>query len=565
MISLVKRLASLVVVGVLASCTQLPTRTAEPPPAESGDATADLVYHSLAAEISARRGRLDDAFQHYIWLARETRDASSAEKAARIGLHLNKNGDTLYAAALWADLAPDEIGAHEVKAAVFLREGRTEEAYEALVAIVDLASKRGKRGFVEAAGVVTASENREAGRQVMARLAGTYAKDAQARYAYALVLLAFGDVNGAEREVRAALALRSDHELAWLLLSRIEVQKGSVTDGGRVLHDAVTRNPGSRMLRVAYARWSVETQQYDIAYEQFEQLLRGSPDDPDILFSLGALATDLKRWNAARKYWQRLLQLGERAAESRYFLAQVEEATGNIEGALALYASVQDGPLRVEAAVRRASIHAGRGEIAEARRILGEQRVLFPDRAVALYLIETELLIENDRPAEAAAVYDLALQAFPGNVDLLYARAMHAAAEQRLDILERDLRTILAAEPDHADALNALGYTLADQTDRYQEAFELISRALELKPENAAILDSMGWVQYRLGNLEAALEYLLRAAARDNDSEIAAHLGEVLWVTGRRDEALQVLREALDRDPESHFVRETIDRLQLSP
>ena len=565
MFTFLQRFASLVVVGLIAACAQFPTRTDVQPPADTGDTTADVVYHSLAAEVSAHRGLLDDAFRHYIWIARNTRDAAAAEKAARIGLHLNKNGDTLYAAALWAELAPADIGAHEVSAAVFLREGRTDEAYEALVAVGDLAVQQGKRGFVESAGVVTASESREAGLEVMGRLARANANNAEARYAHALVLLAFGDVSGAEREVRAALVLRSDEELAWVLLSRIEVQKGRPAVGGEVLQEAVRRNPGSRLLRVSYARWLVEARQYDKAYAQFERLLQNAPDDPDILFSLGALATDLERWGEARGYWQRLLQLGERVDEAHYFLAQVEEAAGNLDEALALYASVDDGPLRVEAAVRRAEILAARGDIDAARRLLGEQRVLFPDRAIALYLIEAQILIENDRPAEAASVYDVALTAFPGNIDLLYARAMHAASEQRLEVLERDLRSILAADPDHADALNALGYTLADQTNRYEEAFELISRALELKPENAAVLDSMGWVQYRLGNLEAALNYLRRAAARDDDSEIAAHLGEVLWVTGRRDEAIQVFRDALDRDPESLHLRETLDRLRLSP
>jgi tetratricopeptide (TPR) repeat protein len=216
----------------------------------------------------------------------------------------------------------------------------------------------------------------------------------------------------------------------------------------------------------------------------------------------------------------------------------------------------------MEAAVRVAEILAQRGEMEEARRVLAEQRVLFAEHAVPLYIIEAEMLREQGYPAEGARVYDTALGAFPGDPELLYGRAMLAAAQGRLDVLERDLRTILDEDPDHADALNALGYTLADQTDRYQEAFELISRALKLKPESAAILDSMGWVQYRLGNLEAAIAYLQRAVEKDGNDEISAHLGEVLWVTGRRDEALKVWRDALELEPGSAIVRDTMQRLR---
>lgn len=557
-----KRLVPLALAAVLAACAQAPTRTTATPAPDSGDYAADVVYHALAGDIAAHRGQLDDAFSHFVWLARKTHDVDAAEKAARIGLHLGKNGETLDAAALWASLAPSDPGALEVKAALYLREGLADEAFEALNAIVELAGSDGREGFLDAAGVVTGSENPELGRELMARLVSEYRGVAEARYAHALVLSAYGLFSEAAEEARAAVTLKPGNELAWLLLSRIRLQQDRVEASGAVLEEAVQRNPGSRVLRVAYARWLVERNLNEQALREFQRLLRDSPNDPDVLFSVGALATELERWDDASRYWKRFLTLGERKDEARYFLAGVEYARGNPEGALALYEQVRDGPLVMEAAVRSAEIYAERGDMASARRLFVEQRVLHPERAATLYLMEAELLRDQERNAEATQVYDNAVEAFPGDADLLYARAMHAASMDRLDMLERDLRAILASEPDHADALNALGYTLADQTDRYEEALALISRALELKPENAAILDSMGWVHYRLGNLEAALAYLRRAAAKDFDSEIAAHLGEVLWVTGNQAEAMRVWQDALERDAGSSLVREAMQRLQ---
>jgi len=557
-----KRVLLAVFAGFLASCAQLPQRDVVPPPENSGDRTADVVYHALAADIAARRGLLDDAFSHYAWLARETRDAAAAEKAARIGLHLHKNGDTLNAARLWAEVAPDDLGALEVKATLHLREGNADEAYSALADLVRTADAQGKRGYVEAAGVLAAADNQDLGNELMARLVSQDPANADARYAYALVLLAYDNPARAESEAAEALRLQPGAELTWLLLSRIKHEQGREEASGNALAQGVRKNPGSRLLRVAYARWLVEAGRYEQAYVQFQALSKDMPDDPDVLFSLGALATDLEKWQDARRYWKKLLAQGERVDEAHYFLAKVEEAAGNQEGALVLYRNVQGGPLRMEAAVRVAEILAERGELEEARRVLAEQRVLFPEHAVSLYIIEAELLRELGNPTEGARVYDIALGAFPDDPELLYGRAMLAAAQGRLDVLERDLRTILEKDPNHADALNALGYTLADQTDRYQEAFELISRALELKPESAAILDSMGWVQYRLGNLEMAIAYLKRAVAKDGNDEISAHLGEVLWVTGRREEALKVWQKALEVQPDSAYVRDTMQRLQ---
>jgi len=560
--ALAKRiLTALLCALLLASCAQLTPRD-DPPPDSTGDPAADRVYHSLAADIAARRGLLEEAFGHYVWLARDTRDVIAAEKAARIGLHLGKNGETLQAAELWSTLAPEDPGAFEVRAILLVREGRADEAYETLKTLIALTDAEGKRGYVEAAGVLAAVEERALGESLMRRLVSDRPGYAEAHYAYALVLLAYQDLVRAEAQVGRALALRPENELAWLLLSRIRQGRGLEEAAGAALGKGVASNPGSRLLRIAYARWLVEARRYDKAYDQFRQLEQKSPNDPDLLFSLGALATDLEKWDAAKRYWKRLLALGERVDEARYFLAKAEEAAGNLAGALVLYRGVQRGLLRMEAAVRVAELLAARGETKEARRVLAQQRVLFAEHAPSLYMLEAEMLREQGDPDEAERVYDIALGAYPGDPELLYGRAMLAASRGRIDALERDLRAILEADPDHADALNALGYTLADQTQRYHEAFELISRALELKPESAAILDSMGWVQYRLGNLETALAYLRRAVAKDSDHEILAHLGEVLWVMGQRQEAREVWQRALEQDPDSTYVLDTMRRLQ---
>ena len=153
-----------------------------------------------------------------------------------------------------------------------------------------------------------------------------------------------------------------------------------------------------------------------------------------------------------------------------------------------------------------------------------------------------------------------ALGIVPGNIDLLYARALVSEKLGRIDLLEADIRTILRTEPDNAHALNALGFTLADQTDRYEEAYDLLKRAIEIMPDDAAIIDSWGWVHYRLGEYEKAISLLRKALSRFDDAEISAHLGEVLWVSGRRDEAREVWSKALEKSPDDPVLQRVMQR-----
>ncbi len=222
------------------------------------------------------------------------------------------------------------------------------------------------------------------------------------------------------------------------------------------------------------------------------------------------------------------------------------------------------GENATNARVRIAGIYAERGEVEQAREILQQLRDQYPEGAATLYLIEGELLREQDLTQQAVDVYTDGLLAKPDDPDLLYARAMLAVAMDRVDLLEQDLRRILTADPDHVDALNALGYTLADRTERFDEAQSLIERALQLRPDEPAILDSMGWLLFRKGDAQSAEPYLRQALEGVFDAEIAAHLGEVLWMLDKKDEARQIWNRALAEDPKHEYLLRTIGRHRIT-
>jgi tetratricopeptide (TPR) repeat protein len=267
----------------------------------------------------------------------------------------------------------------------------------------------------------------------------------------------------------------------------------------------------------------------------------------------------LKDIDAARDYFVQLRETGERQGDAAYYLGEVEELSENPDTAVSWFRKVE-GEHALDAQVRIAQIRASQGEVGRAREILQQLRDQWPEDAATFYLIEAATLADRGLLQEAIGVYDEALKAFPGDTDILYARGLHALSMNRLDIMESDLKAIIAKEPENADALNALGYSLADQTERLTEALSYIERAFALKPDDPAVLDSMGWVQFRLGKPQEALEHLRKALASMPDGEIAAHLGEVLWTMGRHEEAWSTWEDALARDPDHEYLLRVIGR-----
>jgi tetratricopeptide (TPR) repeat protein len=522
----------------------------------------DIVYSYLVGEIGAQRGDLATAYAHYLHAAIIAHDAHAAERATRIALFRGDLTDALRATRRWVELAPNDITARQTAMVLFLREGLEAEARGEAEALLRIADATDGEGFLKIASVLAKEPDREAALRLSHGLTADYPEEAAAWFAHALVETAANNAAEAEANAREALRLQPDWSRPRVLLAQLLTSQGRADEALDLLAEGVRRYPDDRVVRKTYARLLIDIEDYDEAMTQFERLRAQGPQDEDVLFAIGMLGIQAERWAEARSALQELRGLGARYEEATYYLGQVEEQDGQTETAMGLYKAVRKGPLKSDAALRLADLKAEAGAMAEARAILQEVRVLDSDRAVDAYLTEARLLQEQGARDEALAVYETALSSHPDDADLLYSRALYAAELKRVDWVERDLGRVLKTDPDNADALNALGYTLTELTQRYDEAYDYIRKAYELKPDNAAILDSMGWVYYRLGNNDEALRYLTQALDRAFDPEIAAHLGEVLWVTGDRAKAQRIWREALRESPDHPVLRATVERFQ---
>lgn len=541
-----------------------PEAAAAPPPeAGKGGLDSDLVYAVLVAELAARSGDLATAFTHYLQAAERARDAKLAELAVRAAVTAGDDAAMERGVTLWLALAPESVGAHQVAALLRIKAGDREGVLTHLSRVVQIAGADAAAGYNHAVGILSRMEDKRQRVDLMRALVDLDADNPEAHQALAAVAASAGDTGVAEAAARRALELRPDWSKPQMFLVRLMLSQGKREEARGLLEGYVAARPEDQALRLLYGQFLIEEKEFSNARREFEHLLGNQPKEPDVLFAAAILSLQLDDVDAARIYFTRLYQTGERRDEATFYLGQVEERAGHPAAAVDWYVKAS-GSSRTEAQVRIAVIRAKQGDVARAREVIQQLRDQSPGEGETLYLVEAEILAEVGRKDEAMAAYAAALEAYPDSADVLYARALFAVKLDQIDLAEADLRRVIAADPNHADALNALGYTLADRTDRYQEALALIEKAYALKPDEPAILDSMGWVHYRLGNPELALDYLRRALDALSDGEIAAHLGEVLWALGRRDEAWKVWESALKDHPEHEYLLEVVGRHRVT-
>lgn len=521
---------------------------------------AELLYDVLVGEFAGYRGRLKLAVKYYLKAADESKDPAVAQRAAQIALYGRNEAGALAATRRWAEISPASVDAHRTLAVLYLRHGELKRSADQLEILVNLTKGDPGHGFYLISQLFAREQDQKAALTTMAMLVDRHAQDPYAQYAYGTLALHAEQPEVALTAVDRAIADKPGWNDAILLRARILMQQGKTEAALQSMETAIKANPDSRALRISYGRLLAEARHFGKARQQFDHLLRKSPKDGELLYAMALLSIEDKQYTLAEGYLKRLVKTGKRTADAYFYLGAIDESRGKPEQAIRWYRKVRSGERRVDAHIRVAILTAKQGHLEKARRELFKMRPPNEATAVRFYIVEADMLRDAGRDQEALDVVDKALAQMPGENDLLYARAMLAEKLGHLDVLERDLRQILATDPDNTHALNALGYTLADRTHRYKEALAYIEKALAQSPNEPAILDSMGWVQYRLGNLTKARDYLQRAYKADKDSEIAAHLGEVLWVSGEHGAAREVWRKALKADPASVALKKVIKR-----
>jgi tetratricopeptide (TPR) repeat protein len=539
----------------------LPFKSGFIPPKQLSEET---IYHYLAAEISIQRQQLDLAYEHFMLAASLANDKTAAEKAARIALLQNQTDEALHATAKWIDYDPNSVQARQLGAILHLRNNDLKAAEKQFDALLQITDSRGSNGFLRIASLLASEKDKQRNLLLMQELTARHPKSAQAHYAMALVEFEAKQFELAMNSLEQAKLLDPSWDKPYVLKAQILASQGNNQAAEISLKKAVRKLPKTKSLHQAYGRILVENQQYKQAIKAFKKSYELEPSDLDMLYAIGVLAMQAEDWDTARSSWSILLNSDDREKrnDANYFLGQVEELNHNPDQAMKYYMAVGKGKIRTESRLRLARLMAKAGQLEKARVIYAELRVLNDHDAIQIYAAEAQTLKELGLADQAVELYTTALGAYPENMDLRYARGLYAADRGDIDLAVDDFKFILSVEPENADTLNALGYTLADQTDRYQEALNYILKAHQLKPDNPAILDSLGWVLYRLGKNEEALKYLHKAAIANPDAEIAAHLGEVLWMMGNRNQAEEIWNNALTAEPDSKKLKEVMRRLQ---
>lgn len=520
-------------------------------------------FHVMAGEMAAGRQQPEVAAKEFLQALDYTSDPQIAARATAQALMAQDDALALQAARKWQAIEPTSLDVREVITRLALRAGQNDEAYAECASIVRDHPGGIDDGFHHVALLLQQEPAQSAAAlALMDRLVAQYPKQAGAYQAQGLLDLRYGKVDAAEQAAREAIRLKPTKEASLLLVGAL-VKKGDIAGADQVMDGVLKNNPDSEEVRLGYARLLIESDQRAHAREQLERLLKDQPGNVDAHFNLGLLDIDDRRLDDAEAQFQVVAKTPDRVGDAEYFLGRIAELRHQPKQALAHYEKVRNGQQGLDAAVRRATMLAKLGRVDEARAILETLREQFPPLADRFLMAEGEMLLDVGAYDQALELYGDALKDNPDDGDLLYSRSLVYERMNRVGDSETDLRKILDKSPDDARALNALGYTLLVHTDRLDEADKLVSKALQLTPDDPAVVDSMGWLRFRQGRPQDALPLLQKAYAQFPDAEVAAHLGEVLWALGNKEQAHNLLTQASKTDPDNVQLRDTLKRLGL--
>lgn len=511
----------------------------------------ELLYEYLLTEIANQRGHKALAVEGSADIARRTRDPRLAKRAAQFSLESGDMNKAIDAFRFWQEIEPAATMATRMLSSLLLRGGRLEEARLEFAKVLKADEPDVGKTFLQLYPMMASYPDKAAVLQLMRDLAVSYPEVAEAHLVVAQLALAASDEMLALNEARQARKLRPEWDAPVALEAQL-LRRSAPQQGLELLRRYLSGYPQANQIRLQYARALLEQKQYKAARDEFQQLLRASPDDVDLAFAAALISLQLNDFSGAEAQLRQTLDKGGKGQDgAEYFLGQLSEAKEDEDEALAHYREVKAGEYLFSAQLRLVYLLNKRGKLDEARHHLQQAQATTSQQRVQLLMIEAQLLREALQFSEAYQVLQQGLVKLPHQPELLYEAAMTGEKLGKYDESEKLLRKLIQLKPDHAHAYNALGYSLLERNVRIAEALALVEKALELAPDDLAVMDSVGWAYFRSGKLDESVQMLRRAFAGNSDPEIAAHLGEVLWARGDKAEATKIWQDSLKAHPDN--------------
>jgi len=527
---------------------------------QSTDLSAQVVYQVLLAEMKLQAADPETASTVYGQLARRTRDPKIIERAVEVAGFARRLDLALDAARLWVEVEPSSVKAQQMLASVLILSNQFDELAPTLVRMLEIDKEALPANLIGLNRMLARYPDRQAVFRLIDKVCASFFGLAEAHYAVGVAAVSAGAAERALAEAQRALELRPDWEMAALLQAQV-LARASADQAISFLEGFAANHPQALDVQLHLARALVAAKRYGEARRHFDRLLIALPDNADIVYPAAILAlqeNDKARAEAQFKHFLTLAVADKGIAY--YYLGQIAEDSARRAEALDYYALVTAGEQFVPAQVRRARLLADLGQLDAARKLLSEARVGTSAERIQLTIAEAGLMREAKQTQAAFDLLETAFATQPEQPELLYESALLAEKLGRFDLLEARLRKLIELRPDSAQAYNALGFSFAERNERLPEARQLIDKALHLAPDDSFILDSLAWVLYRQGDLPGALQHLQRAYAQRSDPEIAAHLGEVLWMLGRIDEARLALHEAQQKHPANEALADAVKK-----
>lgn len=531
-------------------------------PPEITKTNAEFVYKYLLGEIAGQRGDLSLASQLFLDLAKKTQDPRLAERATRSAAYARQQNLALEAATLWAELDPESLDAQQASSQMLIATGDIDAAIPYIKRLLAKDNMRAK-GFLYINDLLAKEKDKEAMYGVIKELAKPYPNSAEAHFSLARAAWLTGDKAATKEALLKSNELRPGWEPSALMQGQV-LAKESPDEAVNFYQAFLNQNPSANQVRMDYAKLLVSLKRHTEAKPEFIKLTEGANGNPETSAVVGLLSYEANEFDMAEKYLRQALDNGFHDPEQLYiYLGRTESRKKNDQKALEWFNQVPASNKHyLEAKLSTADVIARTKSLDDAIIMLDNLKELTIEQRLAIVQTQAGMLAQANRHQDAYELIKKTVNNVPNTPQLIYDYAMAAERIGKLDEMEKELRKVIQLQPDYAAAYNALGYSFADRNINLTEAKTLIETAIKLSPDDHYILDSLGWVEYRLGNYAVAIEHLRKAHNIQEDPEIAAHLGEVLWKQGLQEEAKKIWSVALKNYPENNILVSTFKKFK---